>query len=558
MTIVSQPSGAATERLSTITHKGPLRKYQAPRWDEPLIFELHAEGQRGVLLPEAPDSITAAMDSAPEAAVRRATQPSLPEIAQPQVLRHFLRLSQETLGADLNVDIGQGTCTMKYSPKINELFAGSPKSVDMHPLQHHSMAQGTLRILAELEQYLAEISGMDAICLQAGAGSAAIYSNVKIVQAYHASRGDADTRDEVVTTIFSHPSNAATARTAGYKVITLYPGADGFVDIEALTAVLSERTAALMITNPEDTGIFNPRVAELVEAAHAVGALCVYDQANANGVLGITRARAAGFDLCHFNLHKTFSTPHACGGPAAGAIGATRELEPFLPGPRVRQGDDGYQLVDAGPLATSPARPFYGVIPNLIRAYSWIRTMGADGLREVAEIAVLNNNYVMKELTKVDGVIAAYVQEGSPPIEEVRYSWAGLTQDTGITSGEIGQRLADFGMHYWTSHHPYVVPEPATIEPTESYSRRELDEYVASLAHVAQEARNSPEIVRAAPHRSSIHQIDAEAMNDPDTWATSWRAYRRKHLGEQHHLPDHWKPASGAPAKPRPPKAFHR
>ncbi len=558
MTIVSEPTATRDERLAGITRKGLVRDYHAPRWDEPLIFELHSDGQRGVLLPEAPPSLTSAIGSSPEGAVRRTGRPGLPEIGQPQVLRHFLRLSQETLGADLNVDIGQGTCTMKYSPKINESFAGSPKSVDLHPLQHYSMAQGTLRILAELEQYLAEISGMDAVSLQAGAGSAAIYSNVKIVQAYHESRGDADTRDEIVTTIFSHPSNAATARTAGYKVITLYPGEDGFVDFEALTAVLSERTAAIMITNPEDTGIFNPRIAELVDAAHSVGALCVYDQANANGVLGITRARAAGFDLCHFNLHKTFSTPHACGGPAAGAIGATRELEPFLPGPRVRLGDGGYQLVDAGPLATAPARPFYGVIPNLIRAYAWIRAMGADGLREVAEIAVLNNNYVMNALTRIDGVTAAYIQEGSPPIEQVRYSWAGLTQDTGITSGEIGQRLADFGMHYWTSHHPYVVPEPATIEPTESYSRRELDEYIASLAQVAEEARHSPDFVRAAPHRSSVHQIDSEAMNDPDTWATSWRAYRRKHLGEQRDMPDHWKPEEGAPAKPRPPKAFHR
>ncbi len=550
---------AVSMRLEApLAPKGLLRNYQAPRWDEPLIYELHGEGQRGIQVPQAVPSLLSALASAPEARVRRVDRPQLPEIGQAQVLRHYLRLSQETLGADLNVDIGQGTCTMKYSPKINEVFAGSAKSVDLHPLQPASMTQGILQILAELEIYLAEISGMDAVSLQPGAGSAAIYSNVKIVQAYHASRGEAEQRDEVITTIFSHPSNAAAARTAGYKVITLYPGEDGFVDFEALREVLSERTAALMITNPEDTGIFNPRIAELVAVAHEVGAVCVYDQANANGVLGITRARAAGFDLCHFNLHKTFSTPHACGGPAAGAIAATREMEPFLPGPRVKATADGYRLVDAGPYATSSVRPFYGVIPNLIRAYAWIRSLGAEGLREVAEIAVLNNNYILHELTKVKGVVASYIQEGSPPIEQVRYSWAGLAQETGITSGEIGQRLADFGMHYWTSHHPYVVPEPATIEPTESYSRRELDEYVAALRFVAEEARTNPEVVRSAPHRSSIHQVDPHSVTDPETWATSWRAYRRKYLGEQIPVPEHWIAPDDIPLKPRPPKAFHR
>lgn len=548
-----------TTNEAPIKPKGLLRDYQAPRWDEPLVFDLHSAGQRGIHVPAVSPELRLALGGSPEAAVRRSSPiVGLPEIGQAQVMRHFLRLSQETLGADLNVDIGQGTCTMKYSPKINELFAGSPKSVDLHPLQPDSMVQGTLQILAELEDYISEISGMDAVSLQAGAGSAAIYSNVKIVQAYHAHRGEAEQRDEVITTIFSHPSNAATARTAGYKVITLYPGPDGFVDFDALKDVLSERTAALMITNPEDTGIFNPRIAELVSAAHEVGALCVYDQANANGVLGITRARAAGFDLCHFNLHKTFSTPHACGGPAAGAIGATVELEPFLPGPRVRRGDSGYRFEDAGPLATAPARPFYGVIPNLIRAYAWIRSLGSEGLREVAEIAVLNNNYVMHELTKDPGVIASYVVDGVPPIEQVRYSWAQLTQQTGITSGEIGQRLADFGMHYWTSHHPYIVPEPATIEPTESYSRKELDEYIAALKQVAEEARSAPEIIRTAPHRSSVHQIDPEPMTDPETWATSWRAYRRKYLGQGQELPSHWVASSDAPLKPRPPKAFHR
>ncbi len=553
---------------NTLTEQAPLlnsdgsipaqRDYHAVRWNEPLIFALGTEGERGVRVPLADAPAAAALAASPEAALRRSDRVALPEIAQGQVLRHFLRLSQETLGADLNVDIGQGTCTMKYSPKVNEEFAGSPQSVDTHPLQHPSTVQGTLQIMHDLERYIGAVSGMDAVSLQAGAGSAAIWGNVQIVRDYHASRGEGAQRDEVITTSYSHPSNAATAKTAGFRVITLYPGENGLIELDALEAALSERTAALLITNPEDTGIFNPAIAEIVAAAHEVGALCVYDQANANGILGITRAREAGFDLCHFNLHKTFSTPHACGGPAAGAIGATAELEPFLPGPRIVKDADGYRLEGRGELATAPIRPFWGVIPNLIRAYAWIRTMGAQGLREVAEVSVINNNYVMARLSEVDGVRPAYLEDALPPIEQVRYSWADLARDTGVSSAQLGQRLADSGMHLWTSHHPYLVPDPATIEPTESYSRRELDEYVDALRRAAQEARQDPEFVRNAPYKSSIHHLDAESMTDPDTWATSWRAYRRKYLGAAPAVPAHWAPSGAAPRRERGEKLFHR
>jgi glycine dehydrogenase subunit 2 len=481
----------------------------------------------------------------------------LPEVSQPQVLRHFMRLSQETLGADLNVDIGQGTCTMKYSPKINERFVRSHKSACLHPKQDASTAQGTLDLMWRLERMIAEITGMDAVSLQPGAGSAAIYANVKIVQAFHQHRNESAQRDEVITTIFSHPSNAATARTAGYRVITLYPGAEGYPSIESLRAVLSERTAALFITNPEDTGIFNPHMREFVDAVHEVGGLCVYDQANANGVLGVARAGEAGFDLGHLNLHKTFSTPHACGGPAAGAVFATAKLEPFLPGPRIICEDGRFVVTDGGPLATACIRPALGVTPNLVRAYAWIMALGAEGLREVANIAVLNNNYVMHRVSQIPGVSVPY-SPGTHRIEQVRYSWQEMLEATGISSGDIGTRMADFGFHYWTSHHPYVVPEPLTLEPTESYSRAELDEYMDALAHVAEEARTDPDIVRTAPHRSSVHAINSQAATDPNTWAPSWRAYRHKYLGEQAPVHARWTAPNGLAAKPRPPKAFHR
>jgi glycine dehydrogenase subunit 2 len=535
---------------------GP-RDYHAARWLEPLVFALHAEGQRGVVPPSGQEFMESSVPSAPEAKVQRSQPVRLPEIGQAQVLRHFVRLSQETLGADVNVDIGQGTCTMKYSPKVNERFVRLHRASALHPLQPTETVQGALEVISRLEGLIAEVTGMDAVSLQPGAGSAAIYANVKIVQAYHRSRGDGDQRDEVITTIFSHPSNAAAARTAGYKVITLYPGESGYPSLETLKAALSGRTAALFITNPEDTGIFNPHMHDFVEAVHEVGGLCVYDQANANGLLGVARAGDAGFDLGHLNLHKTFSTPHACGGPAAGAVFATAALAPFLPGPRIAEAQGTYFIQDPDPLSTAPIRPFFGVVPNLIRAYAWVRALGADGLREVANIAVLNNNYVVHRMAQIPGVSIPY-SPGAHRIEQARYSWQDLKDETGISSGELGSRMGDFGFHYWTSHHPYVVPEPLTLEPTESYTKVELDEYVDALARVAAEARHDPEVVRSAPHRSSVHAIDTHSTTDPDTWAPSWRAFRHKYLGEA--IPDfpRWCAPDDLPLPQRPAKAFHR
>lgn len=542
-----------------IAPKPPLRRFQAPRWDEPLLFELSGPGQRGVLPPLDPGA-SDAVEALP-AGVRRSRRPALPEIGQAQVLQHYLRLSQETLGADFNVDVGQGTCTMKYSPKVNDTFVRMPEVAAAHPLQPDETVQGILEITHTLEQWLCAISGMSRFTFQPGAGSAAIYTNLRMIQAYHADRGEE--RDEIVTTIFSHPSNAACAATLGYKVITLYPGEKGYPDVDALRGVLSERTAALMITNPEDTGIFNPHIDELVRATHAVGALACYDQANANGILGITRARDAGFDLCHFNLHKTFSTPHAGGGPAAGACGVTEELAPYLPRPTVERVDaEGtgrarFWLDHDRPRSVGKVRPFYGVTANIVRAYAWIASLGAEGLAEVARTAVLNNNYLMTRLLEVPGVEAPY-SPGSRRIEQVRYSWRELTAETGITSADIGERAADFGVHYWTSHHPYVVPEPATIEPAESYTMAELDEFVGILAHIAHEARTDPEVVRAAPHASTIHRVRPGEMDRPETWAPSWRAYRAKYRGEERHEPERWVPSDDRPVRARREPATHR
>lgn len=514
-----------------------LRRYHQARWDEPVIFELSQPGERGILVPELEREVAAATETALAClppGMRRSEPPRLPEMSQNRVLRHYLRLSQQNLGADLNVDVGQGTCTMKYNPKVNEQLARDARMAELHPLQAADTVQGLLQVYHEMQAILMEVSGMDAVSLHPRSGSHAIYANFAVLRAYQEASGTYGERDEVITTIFSHPSDAACAKLLGYKVITLYPDADGYPDVEALRAALSPRTAALIITNPEDTGIFNAKIREFTDLVRAAGGLSIYDQANANGLLGITRAREAGFDMCHFNLHKTFATPHACGGPAVGAMCVTRELERFLPSPRVALRAGRYALVDGGPDSIGKVSAFMGTAGIVLRAYAWAMNLGAAGLREVAEVAVLNNNYMMHELLKIPGLSAPYAA-GKRRIEQVRYSWEKLAADTGVHSEQIGIRAADFGVHYWTSHHPYIVAEPATIEPTESYSQADLDEFVQVMRHVAQEAYADPETVRTAPHNCPVHQIDSSVLDDPGRWAMTWRAYKRKlsqHAGE--------------------------
>jgi glycine dehydrogenase subunit 2 len=511
--------------------KPNLRRFHQASWDEPVIFELDQSGQRGVLVSGVEDEVKElagdVLATIPET-LRRKQLPALPEISQAQVLRHYLRLSQENLGADLNVDIGQGTCTMKYNPKVNEQLARLPGIAELHPLQDEETVQGILEIIYQFEQILKEISGMARFTFQPQAGSQAIYTCAAIIRAYHQANREDDQRDEVITTIFSHPSDAACAKVTGYKVITLYPDENGYPNLNVLKAAVSDRTAGLMITNPEDTGIFNPNIAQFVDIVHKAGGLCFYDQANANGILGITRARDAGFDMCHFNLHKTFATPHGCGGPGGGAAGVSEELAKFLPVPTVECNGNKYYLDYDRPDSIGKIRSFYGVAPVILKAYAWVMSLGAAGLREVAEVSVLNNNYLLKKMLEIPGVSAPYA-EGIPRKEQVRYSWQALYEETDISSEDIGLRAADYGLHYWTSHHPYVVPEPNTLEPTESYSKAEIDEYVAVLRHIAGEARTNPELVKSAPHNSTVHRIDDhEPLDDPARWAVTWRAYRRK------------------------------
>lgn len=512
--------------------KSKLRtNFHQAKWDEEVIFELHNEGERGITVPEVEkeisDSVGDGISALPKSMIRE-TAPCLPEVGQMRVLKHFLRLSQQTLGADFNIDIGQGTCTMKYNPKINESIARSPKASEIHPCQDVTTIQGVLEIIYKMDTIFREISGLARFSFQPSSGSHAILGMASILYKYHETRGEADTRDELITTIFSHPSDAAAAAIKGYKIITIYPGQDGLPDIEALKEALSERTAGLFITNPEDTGIYNPKIAEFTKLVHDAGGLCGYDQANANGILGITRAKEAGFDLCFFNLHKTFGAPHGCGGPAGAAIGVTKELESYLPVPVVDYNGKQYSLNYGLANTVGNTRAFHVVFPVVLKAYSWIRSLGAEGLKEVAQVAVLNNNYLLKHIKKIKGAASPY-SAGRHRIEQVRYTWEQLLRDTGIGTHEVTMRMADFGFHLWSSHHPFVVPEPFTIEPTESYSKAELDEYLDGLRKISHEAYNSPDVVNSAPHNSVIHKLDHSFSDDPSKWAITWRAYLKKH-----------------------------
>jgi glycine dehydrogenase subunit 2 len=352
------------------------------------------------------------LDELPDS-VRRAAPPALPEIAQPEVFRHFLRLSQETLGAAVGVDIGQGTATMKFSPPAHEALVQASGLVDLHPLADDRDLQGLLGIVHRFEQMLCEISGMAGFSFQPGGGTHGIYANACIMRAYHAERGE--DRDEILTTVYSHPADAAAPATAGYRVVTIYPGEQGYIELDAVRAAVSERTAGLMIANPEDTGIFNPHIEEIVSAVHDAGGLCAYDWANANGLIGIVRAADAGFDLCQLNLHKTFASPHASGGLACGAIGVSPSLVPFLPSPRVSRSAAGYRLDHDCPRAIGTVRAFHGVIGTVLRSYAWVASLGADGLRRVAESAVLNNNYLAHRLGELGAFEPAYAGANRAP-----------------------------------------------------------------------------------------------------------------------------------------------
>lgn len=516
--------------MKRIDRSNIVRDFHQAKWDEPIIFELSTPGERGIIVPAAEKEIESQVGdgfSAIPENLRRKSDLKLPEIAQHRVLRHYTRLSQETLGADVNLEIGQGTCTVKYSPKINELIARSSKVTELHPLQDPDTVQGMLEIMYKMDKSLQAISGMDRFTFQPSGGSQAIYTMAALVRAYHEKNGN-DQKDEIITTIYSHPSDAAAPVVAGYKIKYIFPDEQGYPDLEAFKLAVSDKTAAFFIANPEDTGVYNKNILEFTKLVHQHGGLCCYDQANANGLLGVTRAKEAGFDMCFFNLHKTFSTPHGCGGPACGALGVKKELETYLPTPLIGFDNEKYYLDYDVKNTIGKVRGFSGVAQVVLKAYTWIRSLGAEGLYEVAKVAVLNNNYMFKKLMELEYVDAPYIK-GKQRVEQVRYTIEKLFNDTGIGTGDIQRRMMDFGTHYWTSHHPYYIAEPITLEPTETPSKADLDEYIAILTHVLNEAYENPEIFENAPHRSVSHKVDESGMDDPSKWAVTWRSYNKKY-----------------------------
>ncbi|MGC8672026.1 MAG: aminomethyl-transferring glycine dehydrogenase subunit GcvPB [Thermoplasmata archaeon] len=517
-----------------------LRKnFHQSKWDEPIIFELSTENERGIHVPPVERDIEESsgnLETLIPESIRRKQPPSLPEVAQLRVLRHYIRLSQEVLGVDVNIDIGQGTCTMKYSPKINEVLVRSRKVTEIHPLQPEDTVQGALEIIYNLDHILRELSGFSRFVFQPGGGSQALYTMASIVYRYHQVKGNTH-KDEIITTLLSHPSDAATAKVKGFKVIDIPPDPEtGLPDMDAFREAISERTAGMIICNPEDTEIFNPHIKEMTSIIHEVGGICAYDQANANGLLGIVRSIDLGFDLGFYNLHKTFSSPHGCGGPGLGAVGVIKELESFLPIPVVDYDESGkkYYLNFDLPNTIGKVREFYGSFPVILRAYAWVRVLGEEGLREVAKVSIINNNYVMKKiLNEVKGASISFPKT-EYRVSQVRYSFKKLADETGVTVEDVIRRITDFGFHLWTSHHPWIVPEPFTIEPTESYSKDDLDEYVEGLKTITQEAYENPERVKNAPFNSVIHKIqDMSFFEDPEKWAPTWRVYLRKHRNQE-------------------------
>jgi glycine dehydrogenase subunit 2 len=476
---------------------------------QPTLFERSRPGRGGGKIPHPPKD---ALDRIP-AGARRTTPPALPEMNEPDVVRHYVNLSQLNHAVDTGF-YPLGSCTMKYNPKLNEWAARLPGFAELHPMAPDEVSQGSLQLLWELEAALAEISGMGAVTLQPAAGAQGELTGILMIRAYHRSRGDLD-RDQVLVPDSSHGTNPATASMAGFRTITVPSAADGGVDIDAFTAALGPRTAAVMITNPSTLGLFEARVGELLEAVHAAGALAYMDGANLNAILGRFRPGQAGFDVMHFNVHKTFSTPHGGGGPGAGPVGVGETLLPFLPTPRVLRGDDGTFRLERPherPTSIGRLRSFVGNTGVLVRAYAYIRAHGGTGLREVSEDAVHAANYLKSRLAGTYDL-----PYDRPCKHEFVASSAGLKSRTGVRTLDVAKRLIDFGFHPPTIYFPLIVDEGMLIEPTETESVETLDAFAAALIAIAAEAEQDPGLLTSAPHTAPVKRLDeATAARHPD------------------------------------------
>ncbi|MBI4581471.1 MAG: aminomethyl-transferring glycine dehydrogenase subunit GcvPB [Planctomycetes bacterium] len=472
---------------------------------EPLIFERSTPGLCAVSLPG-----TDVPPVDPGQVIPRellaAAPPPLPEIGELDLVRHYTRLAHRLFSVDGNF-YPLGSCTMKYNPKINERAAAMPGFTALHPYQGEADVQGVLGLLYHLRVFLAEIAGLAEVTLQPCAGAHGEMTGVMIISAYHRSRGE--DRPKVLTPDSAHGTNPATCAVCGRHTLTVASRTDGRVDLEDLRAKVDEHTAALMITNPNTTGLFDPQIRQIADILHANGALLYLDGANMNAILGIARPGDFGVDVMHYNTHKTFSTPHGCGGPGAGPVGVAEHLRQFLPGPQVIRRDDGtYAWAPPGPNSIGRVRSYHGQVGVLIRAYAYIRALGPDGLRNVSEKAVLAANYVAARLKH------AFEMPFAPPYAHEFITVPGF-REHGVTELDVAKRLIDHSIHPPTMSWP--VTHCLMIEPTECESLAALDQFVDAMLAIADEAKNRPGLLHYAPLTMPVHRLDeVTAARKPD------------------------------------------
>jgi glycine dehydrogenase subunit 2 len=452
------------------------------------------------------------LDALIPARLLRAEPARLPELSELQVVRHFTRLSQ----LNYSIDGGfypLGSCTMKYNPKLHEKVAADPRWSQLHPQQPDATVQGVLAMLYRLQQYLCEVGGMDAFTLQPAAGAHGEHTGLMIIRAYHESRGEH--RTEVLVPDSAHGTNPASAAAAGYRVVQVRSTTEGRVDVEDLRRLVGPQTAALMLTNPNTCGLFESQIVEIARIVHEVGGRLYYDGANLNAIMGVSRPGDMGFDVVHFNLHKTMTTPHGGGGPGTGPVGVKADLAPFLPVPVIERtvegGAERFALSEDQPRSIGRVRSFFGNVGLLLRAYTYVRSMGPDGLTQASRDAVLSANY-LKALLK---------QAFDDPFPEPcmhEFVLSGRRQrKLGVKTLDMAKRLLDYGYHPPTIYFPLVVEECLMIEPTETEDRETLEAFARALLTIAHEAEASPDLVKHAPTHTPVARIDeAQAARRPD------------------------------------------
>ena len=464
---------------------------------EPHIYELSQPGKHGTNLPrlDVPES------ELPTDLLRQDGMNDFPELTEPEVIRHYTRISQRNASPD-TCFYPLGSCTVKYNSRLNEEVARYAGFAAAHPLQDAVDSQGALRLIYELQGYLGEIAGFSDVSLQPAAGAHGEFAGILAFRAYHLDRNDHD-RIEVLVPTAAHGTNPATAAMTGLKVIEVKGHACGGVDLDDLRTKVSPRTAGMMLTNPNTLGLFENQILEVCQIVHAAGGLMYGDGANFNAILGIAKPGELGFDFMHYNLHKTFSTPHGGGGPGSGAVGCTEELAPFLPGPRVRLAADGTYELFTPAKSIGRMKSFHGNFGMLVRAWTYIRTLGEEGLREVSEIAVLNANYVR---VRLKDIYPQAVERICMHESVLKGQIVGAPKD--IRTLDIAKRLIDYGFHPPTIYFPLIVAEALMIEPTETEGKRTLDSFIEAMRQIAREAVETPELLHAAPTTASVRRLD--------------------------------------------------